>query len=128
MCSELDWQRNRLRQQLGRAAEQRAAAHLRAAGLEILTRNYRCRGGELDLVARSAAVLVVAEVRCRSRDDYGGAAASVTCHKQRRITRAARHLLARAPALARLPVRFDVIVVPPDGGAPTWLRGAFEAR
>lgn len=127
MPGEIDRQRNHARQQLGRAAEQRAAVHLRAAGLQILASNYRCRSGELDLVARSATILVIAEVRCRSRDLYGGAAASVTLRKQRRIIRATRHLLARAPALARLPVRFDVVVVPPDDGTPTWLRGAFDA-
>jgi putative endonuclease len=115
------------RAQLGRDAEARAAAFLQAAGLTLLTRNYRCRMGELDIVAREQAVLVVAEVRLRSRDDYGGAAASVTGRKQRRIVRATRHLLAARPALARLPIRFDVLVVPAGVAPIQWLRGAFDA-
>jgi putative endonuclease len=115
------------RQQLGRDAEQRATDFLLAAGLQIVTRNYRCRMGELDIVAQSGGTLIIAEVRCRSRNDYGGAAASVTARKQQRIVRASRHLLARQPALARLPVRFDVLVVPPNGSAVEWLRAAFDA-
>lgn len=115
------------RQAIGRAAEDAAAAHLQAAGLDILLRNYRCRLGELDLIARDAGVLVIAEVRLRSREDFGGGAASVDAGKQRRIVSASRHLLMRRPALARLPARFDVIEVQP--GAPLrihWIRNAFS--
>jgi len=67
-------------------------------------------------------------VRLRSRDDYGGAAASVTSRKQRKIVRATRHLLAVRPALAGLPIRFDVLVVPADAAPIEWLRGAFDAQ
>ena len=115
------------RHQRGCDAETRAAQHLRAAGLELLRRNYRCRMGELDIVARDGAVLVVAEVRLRSSARYGGAAASITHAKQRRIVRATRHLLARYPALQRLPVRFDAVLVPLGDGPIEWLRGAFNA-
>jgi putative endonuclease len=117
---------------LGSGAEARAARHLRATGLELLHQNYSCRMGELDIVAldhavREPAVLVVAEVRLRSSSRYGGAAASITAAKQRRIVRATRHLLARYPALQKLPVRFDAVLVPPGGGAIEWIRGAFDA-
>src|ERR1700683_3957511 len=95
------------RQQIGREAEARAAQFLTAAGLVILVRNYRCRMGELDIVARDAGVLVIAEVRVRSRGDFGGAAASVTAAKRLRIARAARHLLAHNAPMARMPARFD---------------------
>lgn len=115
------------RQQTGRAGEDSAAAALEAAGFTILLRNYRCRAGELDLVARRGTLLVIAEVRCRAREDYGGAAASVTYRKQRRIVRASRHLLTRHRALALLPVRFDVLV-PRAGGAVEWIEAAFEVR
>ena len=118
------------RQQSGRRAEELAADFLRAAGCEILARNYRRRLGELDIIARCAGVLVVAEVRTRASDAFGGAAASVTRAKQRRITRAAHQLLQQRAELARLPVRFDVLVVTdPDGPAPAveWIRHAFEA-
>ena len=83
-----------------------------------MDRNYRCRIGELDIVASDGRVLVVAEVRMRSSDRYGGAAASVTWRKRQRIVRATRHLLAMQPALAALPVRFDVLLA--DGAEGRW--------
>ncbi|HXO65038.1 MAG TPA: YraN family protein [Steroidobacteraceae bacterium] len=119
------------RQQLGRRAEQLAAEFLAAQGLEILERNYRRRLGELDIVARSKGVLVIAEVRTRSSDAFGGAAASVNRGKQRRIVRAAAQLLQERADLARLPVRFDVLVVSAlELSSPRieWIRHAFEAQ
>jgi len=118
------------RQQSGQRAEQLAADFLRAAGCQILLCNFRRRLGELDIVARSRDVLVVAEVRTRASTAYGGAAASVTHGKQRRIARAAAQLLQQRADLARLPVRFDVVVVTdPDGITPRveWIQHAFEA-
>jgi putative endonuclease len=118
------------RQQSGRRAEELAADFLRAAGCEILERNYRLRLGELDIIARRAGVLVVAEVRTRASLAFGGAAASVTPAKQRRMVRVTAALLQRRAELARLPVRFDVLVVTdPEGPAPAveWIQHAFEA-
>ena len=118
------------RQQSGRRAEELAAEFLRAAGCEILHCNYRRRLGELDIVARAEGVLVIAEVRTRTSNAYGGAAASVDRRKQQRITRAASQLLQQRADLAALPVRFDVLIVSdPFGPAPSieWLRHAFEA-
>ena len=111
----------------GVAAEEHAARHLADQGLEILLRNWRCRMGELDLVARDGAVLVIVEVRRRARGDYGGAAASVTFAKRRRIVRAARHLLMLRRDLARLPARFDVVALDGPEGSIEWIRGAFDA-
>ena len=116
------------RAQIGRSAEERAAAHLGAAGLVLLHRNYLCRLGELDLVARDGTTLVVAEVRLRASAQFGGAAASITRAKQRRIVLATRHLLARYPSLQRLPVRFDALLVSAEVGPIEWLRGAFDAN
>lgn len=118
------------RQQSGRRAEELAAEFLRAAGCEILYCNYRRRLGELDIVARAEGVLVIAEVRTRASNAYGGAAASVDRRKQQRITRAASQLLQQRADLAALPVRFDVLVVSdPYGPSPSieWIRHAFEA-
>ena len=117
------------RQQIGRRAEQLAAEYLAAQGLTILARNYRRRLGELDIVARGGGVLVIAEVRTRSSDAFGSAAASVAGAKQRRIIRAAAQLLQQRRDLAQLPVRFDVLVVSgPEQPAPhiEWIRHAFE--
>ena len=118
------------RQQSGRRAEDLAAEFLRARGCEILERNYRRRLGELDLIAREGGVLVIAEVRTRASGEWGGAAASVDRRKQQRITRAALQLLQQRPELARLPVRFDVLVVSDLSAAEPrieWIRHAFEA-
>ena len=117
------------RRALGAAAEDAAARFLVAQGLEILDRNYRCRMGELDIIARVAPdILVIAEVRLRSRADYGGGAASVDGRKRQRILRTSRHLLMMRPALTRLRARFDVLDLKPvgDGYDIQWIRGAFE--
>lgn len=114
------------RRQRGDAAESAAAALLTAAGLQVLCRNFKCRGGELDLVCMDAATLVVVEVRSRSRRDYGGAAASVNWGKQRRIITATRMFLAQRPQHAQRPLRFDVIAFE-AGARPQWIRAAFDA-
>jgi putative endonuclease len=118
------------RQRTGQRAEQLAAEFLRAQGCEILERNYRRRLGELDLIARERGVLVIAEVRTRASAAFGGAAASVDRRKQQRIARAALQLLQQRADLARLPVRFDVLVVSGlEGPCPCveWIRHAFES-
>ena len=118
------------RQRAGQRAEQLAAEFLAAQGCEILERNYRRRLGELDLIARERGVLVIAEVRTRASAAFGGAAASVTRRKQRRIARAAQQLLQQRADLARLPVRFDVLVVSGlEEPRPRveWIRHAFDS-
>ena len=116
--------RRTTKQLAGMAAENRAADFLRAHGLEILERNYLRRLGELDIVARDPqGVLVIAEVRARASDRFGGAAASIDFRKQRRLVRAANQLLQQRADLARMPVRFDVICV--SGPNIEWIRQAF---
>ncbi len=102
---------------LGRAAEAAAARLLEQSGYRILRRNFRARGGELDLVARDGGTLAIVEVRYRAGGRYGGGADSITAAKRRRIALAARVLLAAEPALARLPARFDVVEVSGPAGA-----------
>jgi putative endonuclease len=117
-------------QVLGARAEQLALEYLQGHGLTIVERNYRRRLGEIDLVALDHGVLVIAEVRTRSSEAFGGAAASVDGRKQRRIIRAAAQLLQQNRDYAALPVRFDVLIVT-GAASPTpaveWLRHAFEA-
>jgi len=115
------------RRQIGTGAEARAARFLGAAGLELLQRNYRCRIGELDLIARQGDLLIVAEVRLRSSERYGGAAASITWSKRQRIVRTTRHLLARYPSLQKCSVRFDAVLVAGEDGPIEWIKGAFDA-
>ena len=111
----------------GNAAEDAALAHLLAAGLTLVERNYRTPGrggGEIDLVMREVGgTLVFVEVRARAGTTHGGAAASVGGVKQRRIVLAARHYLMRhrsPPAC-----RFDVVAI--DGDHIEWLKAAFDA-
>ena len=111
----------------GNAAEDAALAHLLAAGLTLVERNYRTPGrggGEIDLVMREAGgTLVFVEVRARAATTHGGAAARVGGVKQRRIVLAARHYLMRhrsPPAC-----RFDVVAI--DGDHIEWLKAAFDA-
>jgi putative endonuclease len=107
----------------GQAAEQTAADFLRARGLVEVGRNYRVRGGEIDLIMRDQEHLVFVEVRYRARNDFGGAAASVTAAKQARLTLAAQHYLQRTGSQA--PCRFDVVAL--DGNQPPqWIRDAFQ--
>lgn len=109
-------------QAAGDGAEERAARYLAEHGLAILERNYHCRLGEIDLVAREGATLVFVEVRLRSDARFGSALESIGPRKRARIAAAARHYLMR---LGREPVcRFDVVAL--DEGETQWIRGAFE--
>jgi putative endonuclease len=125
MVSAVNARRQRERRRLGAAAEERAARLLQQAGCEILARNYRCRMGELDIIARRQQLLIIAEVRLRSSPGYGGAAESITAAKRTRMVRATRHLLASRPALQRLLVRFDAILLAGADGELEWIEGAF---
>jgi putative endonuclease len=109
----------------GAAAERLAADYLQKQGLRVLERNYRCRMGEIDLILADGATLVFAEVRFRASGAFGGAAASVTRTKQKKLLATAGHYLAGKPERA---CRFDVIVLDrlaPD--AVEWIRDAFSA-
>ena len=98
----LNWKQKVTTRQSGAAAEDVALAHLQAAGLSLVTRNYRTPGrggGEIDLIMRAPdGTLVFVEVRARRGTDKGGAAASVGAIKQRRVVLAAQHYLMRLPA------------------------------
>lgn len=105
----------------GHEAETLALAYLEGRGLRLVARNFRVRGGEIDLIMRDGPALVFIEVRARARGTFGGAGASITTHKQRRIILAARHWLARYGDVA---CRFDCVLI--DAGHLAWLRDAFS--
>ena len=106
----------------GAAAEGLAARFLAARGLVIVQRNYRCRGGEIDLIVRDGETLVFVEVRLRHNRAFGTAAESITAAKRRRLRLAARHYLAR---LGREPpCRFDAVLLDAlSTESIEWLRG-----
>ena len=107
----------------GAQAEQLAAQFLQRQGLTLIESNYRCRQGEIDLILRDGATLVFAEVRQRSRSDFGGAAASIDGRKQLRLILTAQHYLASLRSTP--PCRFDAVLM--DGaGNIEWLKNAFE--
>jgi putative endonuclease len=112
---------------VGDAAEQTALDFLQQAGLRLLARNYRTPGrggGEIDLIMRGPdGTCVFVEVRQRKTASHGGAAASVSITKQRRIVFAARHYLMRLASPP--PCRFDVVAV--EAGEVTWMQAAFDA-
>ena len=114
--------------QRGALAEDRALAHLQAAGLRLLERNYRTPGrggGEIDLILRERdATLVFVEVRSRTSRAFGGAGASITSSKHRRLIFAAQHYLLRLNPPP--PCRFDAVLI--EGDSIQWLRAAFDAQ
>lgn len=108
----------------GVLAEDAAAAYLQRQGLKILSRNYRCRYGEIDLICRDDTTLVFVEVRLRTAARYGGAGASITPEKQSRLLAAARHYLSSLGAEPAC--RFDALLM--EGlqmGQMQWIRNAF---
>lgn len=107
----------------GQIGEDEALAYLQQQGLTLLERNFRCKGGEIDLVMQAQDTLVFVEVRKRADKNHGGAAASVTSSKQKRLITAAHIFLQRykmPPAC-----RFDVIAI--DGTEMSWLKNAIES-
>lgn len=94
----------------GARGEALAAAFLAARGYTIVTRNFRCAAGEIDVIALDACTLVFCEVRTRRGARHGGALESVTPHKQRQVVRVAEVYLARHRLHAH-PTRFDVVAV-----------------
>ena len=110
------------KQRQGAAWEGAALEHLRRHGLQLVEANFSCKGGEVDLVMRDGETLVFVEVRQRADSAHGGAAASVTPAKVRRLVRAARYYLLRfdeAPAC-----RSDLVAI--DAGQIEWLQNVIE--
>ena len=120
---------NNVRMQRGAAAEELAAQYLQVRGLRILARNLRCKAGELDLVCLDGGALAIVEVRQRGSAGFGGALASVTWTKQRKIMRAAQFFLLREKEWKNLALRFDVLAIEglPDGAHRIdWVKDAFR--
>ncbi len=111
----------------GARKEMEAAAWLEGKGLQILERNYRCRKGEIDLIAREGGTYVFLEVKYRKGDGSGHPAEAVDVRKQKRVSGSALWYLAEQGAL-EAPCRFDVIAVAGEEGRIRWFRNAFDYR
>ena len=114
--------RQSAKQRQGEGWEQHALAYLQRQGLQLVESNFRCKAGEIDLILRDGDALVFVEVRQRQSRTHGGAAASITQAKIRRLVRAAQTYLLRFPRVP--PCRFDIIAI--DGDKLDWLRDAIQ--
>ena len=114
---------------VGETAERRALDHLVGRGLTLVTRNFRSRRGEIDLVMLDGECLVFVEVRSRNRNSFVDARLTVDARKQRKLSSAALLFFARNPRFEQHICRFDVVGVDRDGGEQQtlqWIRDAFR--
>ena len=109
--------------QLGTKWEKAAVDFLRAQGYIIIEKNYRCRAGEIDIIARDADILCFVEVKYRKSCKYGSAVEAVGTSKQRIIRFVARDYLFRRCVNVNTQCRFDVVGF--DYGEPTLIKNAF---
>ncbi|NOT16783.1 MAG: YraN family protein [Sulfuriferula sp.] len=107
----------------GAMAEQMAADYLAQQGLILVTRNFQCRLGEIDLIMQDGQTLVFIEVRARASRQFGGAAASIDGRKQHKLIATAQMYLTRV--LPTPPCRFDAVLI--EGDSLHWLQNAFQA-
>lgn len=104
----------------GKAAEELAVEYLRAQGMRIVARNWRWRGGEVDIIAKDGNTLVFVEVKSRESSDFMQPEEAVDQRKRLHLWRSAQAYLEGKPLV---PVRFDVVAVTPQG--IRHIRGAF---
>ena len=108
----------------GQKGEDQALKYLQQQGLRLIKRNFRCRTGEIDLIMQDAETVVFVEVRLRAKSDFGGALASITPAKQKRIISAAQNYLQKLP---RQPAcRFDAITI--DGEKMEWIKNIIDVN
>lgn len=122
----------------GESAEQDACNFLVKNKLKLITRNYRCKFGEIDLIMQDKQSLVFVEVRYRKNSQFGSGAESITANKQRKLIKTASHYLQQNPKTAQYAARFDVISMSSGGNSNgqtnpenetkiDWIKDAFQA-
>jgi len=114
---------------LGFDAEQLADKFLKRQGLVLVSRNFRCRLGEIDLIARDGDAIVFVEVRYRACNRFSRAGLTVDIHKQRKLIRTAALFTAQRSKYANCVMRFDVVAIDADEqGKKTidWIKDAFR--
>lgn len=99
------------KRQTGAQYERVAAAYLEKQGYRILERNFRCRQGEIDLIALDGAYLVFIEVKFRKDSSMGVGSEAVDGKKQKRISESAEYYLYCHPGYSQMPCRFDVVTI-----------------
>ncbi|MEX2365387.1 MAG: YraN family protein [Pseudohongiellaceae bacterium] len=115
-------------QRKGNRYEALACRYLQNAGLKLVTRNYRARCGEIDLIFHDGGTLVFVEVRFRTDPDFGMAFETVTFYKQQRIKRTALLYLQANRLTDKIPCRFDVVGINRKGSGLNcrWIKSAFS--
>lgn len=115
----------------GESAEQDACKFLIKNKLKLITKNYRCKFGEIDIIMLDKQSLVFVEVRYRSNSQYGSGAESITISKQKKLIKAASHYLQQNQKISRYAARFDVISMSADTSSKEskidWIKDAFQA-
>jgi putative endonuclease len=111
------------KRQIGTTYENRAAEYLKEQGYEILERNFYCRTGEIDIIAREGEYLCFVEVKYRANGDCGSALEAVTYHKQKKILAVARYYIMRHHLSMDTACRMDVVAI--EGADITLIRNAF---
>ena len=129
--------KSRSTKQIGDEAERLACQYLENKGLTLVEKNYRIKGGEIDLVMRDNQHLVFIEVRCRNNANYGSGAETVDGRKQARLIKAATVYLLEKSSQATQPARFDVMSISAiqhssqSSSRPQpeieWIKDAFQA-
>ena len=112
---------------VGRRADQLAYGHLIKQGLSLVARNFRCRGGEIDLIMLDGDCLTFIEVRYRASTAFTTASHTVDRHKQRKIIHTAAHFITKNRRYATFVMRFDVVAI--EGSEATtieWIADAFR--
>lgn len=112
-------------QQNGYIAEQHARDYLIKNGLRLITSNYRCRWGEIDLIMNDGKTLVFVEVRARVSAQYGGAVGSITLQKQKKIVKTATHYMMVKKLYNSCSGRFDVVSIQGLSAEIEWIKNAF---
>jgi putative endonuclease len=115
---------------IGIRAEDAAIKYLQQNDVRILYKNFRCKLGEIDLIAQDQQYLVFAEVRFRATNEFGGAIESITLAKQRKIIRVAEFFLATRTWAQNVKCRFDVITMSQTVASPhiQWIKDAFDGE
>jgi putative endonuclease len=118
------------RQESGQTAENLARKHLELHGLRLVTQNWHCRRGELDLIMLDGNCLVFIEVRYRQHQAWGGALESIDGRKRAKLILAAQQFLQSEAKWGALACRFDVVAIEPaESGQPpklNWVKNAFD--
>ena len=112
------------KKQLGQAMEQKACDLLLAKGLYLITKNYYCPFGEIDLIMQDGNEIVFIEVRFRTHSDYGNAIESINYTKQQKLLKSATHYLQKNGLIDNIDCRFDVIGF--SNSKIEWIKDAFS--